>query len=427
RLEHSLGTLYIGSQIYDVLAGKHGKYLGRILPISRENDIERFKNTLRFALLLHDVGHAPFSHSSEDLSPKGISHEEMGARVIKAKLEDLFKQTNISRAGIKIDDVVYLIYPEMATETPEEAQIFNLLSSIISGEIDADRIDYLTRDSHHTGVIYGKFDYMRLIDTITFIPYIGETLDGHENFDLVPEIPEPRIGLEYGGIHTVEGLLLARYYMFTQVYFHHIRRIYDLILTDFLKCSLPEGRYPLDVDEYLKYDDAAIQTMIRECSERGSKDEKFFAQKLLYREHPRRVFEEREQLLNFEKFKKEVKEALLSKFKDLNPSDIYVDSASKSAYKPTSDDFSIIKEEISENLDRYWDVKKAWQLKEKSNKKIFNVTECSELLNLLRRVGVEILRVYAKVSKKDVLRAEEVCKEVYDRLREEEERGGLNG
>ncbi|MFP3945305.1 MAG: hypothetical protein ACLFVI_00230 [Archaeoglobaceae archaeon] len=102
-------------------------------------------------------------------------------------------------------------------------------------------------------------------------------------------------------------------------------------------------------------------------------------------------------------------------------------TASKSAYKPTSDDFSIIKEEISENLDRYWDVKKAWQLKEKSNKKIFNVTECSELLNLLRRVGVEILRVYAKVSKKDVLRAEEVCKEVYDRLREEEERGGLNG
>lgn len=219
RLEHSIGTLYIGSQIFGVLTNKHREYLERILQIPKENGIKKFRSILRYALLLHDVGHAPFSHSSEDLSPKGISHEELGARIVKEKLEYVFRQTDIKRAGIEIDDVVYLIYPDIATEVPEESQIFNLLSSIISGEIDADRIDYLTRDSHHTGVIYGKFDYMRLIDTITFIPYVGEALKGQEDFDLIPESPEPRIGLEYGGLHTVEGLLLARYYMFTQVYF----------------------------------------------------------------------------------------------------------------------------------------------------------------------------------------------------------------
>src|SRR5207253_11460879 len=93
-----------------------------------------------------------------------------------------------------------------------------VLRDLISGEMDADRSDYLLRDSHHCGVEYGRFDHPRMI----------QCLDLHEG-----EGGALEIALQRDGIHTFEALILARYQMNTQVYFHRIRRIYDYYLCQY--------------------------------------------------------------------------------------------------------------------------------------------------------------------------------------------------
>ena len=110
-----------------------------------------------------------------------------------------------------------------------------LLSEIITGNVfGADRIDYLLRDSYHTGVQYGRFDHFRLIDTMRILPppQTGGSDGGASR--------EPTLGIEDGGRESTEALLLARYAMFSQVYLHRTRRIYDLHLVDFAKQWLTE-------------------------------------------------------------------------------------------------------------------------------------------------------------------------------------------
>ena len=106
-----------------------------------------------------------------------------------------------------------------------------LSNLIIDNNFGADRMDYLLRDSHHIGVAYGKFDHYRLIDCLRFL-----VTDEADNAD---SNVAPELGIEQGGIHAVETLNLARYYMYKQVYLHAVRRIYDIHLTDFLVEWLP--------------------------------------------------------------------------------------------------------------------------------------------------------------------------------------------
>jgi len=121
-----------------------------------------------------------------------------------------------------------------------------LLNQLISGELDVDRMDYLIRDSYYCGVAYGKLDVDRLITCLT----------------INMENESAELAIEDGGVYAVEGLLLARYHMFLQVYFHDVRRIYDYILTQYLTTKLPENKFPVDVEKYLKLDDSRVETWI---------------------------------------------------------------------------------------------------------------------------------------------------------------------
>ena len=106
-------------------------------------------------------------------------------------------------------------------------------------------MDYLLRDSHHAGVDYGRFDWRRLVQTIEAVPGVRGG--------------SPALGVSEGGLHAAEGLILARYFMFTQVYFHKTRVVYDHHLKEALKEILPGGRFPPPtgerLDEYLDWDD----------------------------------------------------------------------------------------------------------------------------------------------------------------------------
>jgi hypothetical protein len=116
-------------------------------------------------------------------------------------------------------------------------------------------MDYLLRDSYHAGVAYGQFDHFRLIQCLSILPREDKDSD------------EPALGLSYGGVEASEGLMLARHFMFKQVYFHPVRRAYDLHLKEFLKEWLPGGRFPTTCPEHLALSDAEVLSAIRFASQ----------------------------------------------------------------------------------------------------------------------------------------------------------------
>ena len=132
-----------------------------------------------------------------------------------------------------------------------------ILSEIIVGDsFGVDRIDYLLRDSHHTGVAYGKFDHYRLIDELRILPSVESD-------------SESALGINGGGIYSAEALALARYFMFSQVYYHPIRLIYDHHLKDCLAAwlsrdsLLSEGTFPIDNEGHLRMTDDEVNAAIR--------------------------------------------------------------------------------------------------------------------------------------------------------------------
>ncbi|MDT8067999.1 MAG: HD domain-containing protein [Terriglobia bacterium] len=235
---HSIGVMEFASKVFDSLLAKHRDELG--WPADR---INRNKQLLRLAALLHDTGHPPFSHGSEEVVPGG-DHEEFSKKVMLAdpvgSILDEFKSSH----GIDRNDVAEFFSAENID--PDIA----FLREIFSGEMDADKLDYLLRDSHYTGVHYGRFDHERLVRGLCLIP------DKNEKFG------NYIMAVESGGLHALEGLVLARYFMFTQVYFHRVRRAFDHHLVAFLTKNV--GRYPEDLDKYLAIDDDFVINLLKD-------------------------------------------------------------------------------------------------------------------------------------------------------------------
>jgi HD superfamily phosphohydrolase len=205
---------------------------------------------VRLAALLHDVGHSPFSHASEDLFPDldhgegKYTHEQYSAAIVRGPLRESLEDHKLNHGnyGFVADDIAAMI------EGSAGAKQGLFWRDLITGQMDADRMDYLLRDSYHAGVQYGRFDLHRLISTVTAIPgAAGKT---------------PRLGIQYGGWHAAEALVLARYFMFTQVYFHKTRVAYDIHLRETMKVLLPRGQFPKptpgELSEFLKWDDWRI-------------------------------------------------------------------------------------------------------------------------------------------------------------------------
>lgn len=254
RFEHSLGVMEVATQLFDTIMQKGGPGLLQALGIEREGERERLRRVLRVAALLHDVGHPPFSHAPEEkLLPGG--HEAMTARLIReTEIRSIIEEQHY-RAGIRVEEDVIpvAVDPEFA-RVPLSAE-HQFLTELITGVLGADRMDYLLRDSLHTGVKYGQFDLHRLAHTLTWVRH--------------PATDDPVVGLEVGGVHAAEGLILARYFMFQQVYHHAVRRVYDHHLRQALTELLPGLMWPADPGEYLTWDDSRAESMILEAAASG--------------------------------------------------------------------------------------------------------------------------------------------------------------
>ena len=130
-----------------------------------------------------------------------------------------------------------------------------MLSEIIVGDaFGVDRMDYLLRDSLHAGVQYGRFDHHRLVDTLRILPKSDES----------GQSGEPTLGLEFGGLHSAETMLMARYSMFAQLYLHPVRRAYDRHLIQFLSGWLSGGTFPVEPEDFIAYTDIQVLAAIAE-------------------------------------------------------------------------------------------------------------------------------------------------------------------
>ncbi len=247
RFEHSLGVMHMATMLYDGIVERSRELLRSTFGYNDEG-LGRHRALVRLAALLHDVGHSPFSHAGEEIFPskedsgsgKPYSHEEYSAAVIRNRFADVIGSHRANNNyGFTADDVAVLL--EGSADT--ESALF--WRGLVTSQMDADRMDYLLRDSHHAGVDYGRFDWRRLVQTIEAVPGVRGG--------------SPALGVSEGGLHAAEGLILARYFMFTQVYFHKTRVAYDHHLKEALKEILPGGCFPSPteerLDEYLDWDD----------------------------------------------------------------------------------------------------------------------------------------------------------------------------
>ena len=275
RFEHSLGVMHTASLLYDAIV-RNSKDLLRAELGYEDNGFGRNRQLIRLAALLHDVGHSPFSHASEELFPDQDGggkyvHEQYSAAIVRGPLKDVIESHKLNEGnhGFRADDIASLL----EGSTAAGHQIF--WRDLITGQMDADRMDYLLRDSHHTGVHYGRFDLHRLINTVAAIP-------GTEG-------RPPRIGIDKGGWHAAEALVLARYFMFTQVYFHKTRVAFDAHLRGAMQQLLPNGHFPkptaAELGDFLRWDDWRVLGLL--AAGEGGDDGK----RLSSRHHFRLVFE----------------------------------------------------------------------------------------------------------------------------------------
>jgi HD superfamily phosphohydrolase len=278
RFEHSLGVMELAGRVFDIVTeNATGEIQERLEPLNNPDKRRYWRRVLRMAALCHDVGHLPFSHAAEkQLLPSGWDHEGLTRAIISS--DEMKAIWSAITPPLRHEDIVKLAVGPKKAKDLQFSDWETILSEIIVGDaFGVDRMDYLLRDSHHAGVAYGKFDHYRLVDTLRILPVApsGEGADSKE----------AALGVEEGGIQSAEALMLARYFMYSQVYFHPIRRIYDVHLMDFLAEWLPGGTFSTDVDQHLRCTDNEVTAALLAAAFDAGKAGHVHAQRIVQREH----------------------------------------------------------------------------------------------------------------------------------------------
>jgi HD superfamily phosphohydrolase len=286
RFEHSLGVMELAARVFDVVTMPEHVTddIRACLPEIAQPDVKAYwRHVLRMAALCHDIGHLPFSHAAEkQLLPQGWDHERFTREIISSPSMNAIWHD--MTPPLRAEDVIKLaIGPKKATDL-DFTDWETILSEIIVGDaFGVDRMDYLLRDSYHAGVAYGKFDHYRLIDTLRILP--------SPESDEADNSTEPVLGIEEGGIQSAEALMLARYFMYSQVYCHPVRRIYDIHLMDFLKEWLPQGSFSTDLREHLTLTDNQINAALLDADSSKEKSGHIHARRIIRREHFKLVYQ----------------------------------------------------------------------------------------------------------------------------------------
>lgn len=242
RFAHAVGAAYVMQRFLNRI-----RQIDRDLPFWQRVTSERARDALA-AALLHDVGHGPLSHLFEEAMPGAIEHERWTTRIV------LDQGSEVNAILRRYDQGL----PRRVADLVVGQHELPYLAHAVSGTFDVDRCDYLLRDAHTTGVTYGSFDLMWLLRSLRLDAAPGLAIDGIK------------------GITAIESFLLARLFMFQQVYFHKSTRAAETMIRSILRRAvelvasgdplpLPvaaleaaaTGREPT-LGEYLELDDGVL-------------------------------------------------------------------------------------------------------------------------------------------------------------------------
>ncbi len=202
RFSHAIGAAFVMTKLLARLRQIHGE-----LPFWQQVTSERAQDALA-AAFLHDVGHGPLSHLFEDAIPGNSHHEEWTERIVLAP------ETGVHRVLVSIDPHM----PERVAALVRGEHPLPYLARAVSGTLDVDRCDYLLRDAHSTGVRYGVFDLDWLFRSLRFQPVAAASSSSGTP-------PAPGLAIDGAkGLPAIEAFLLARLFMFQQVYLHKATR-----------------------------------------------------------------------------------------------------------------------------------------------------------------------------------------------------------
>ncbi|MEK7615002.1 MAG: HD domain-containing protein [Patescibacteria group bacterium] len=283
RFTHALGAMHVAGRLFARFISSTEVFSHRLTV----KEIELLRLRVRLAGLLHDLGHGPFSHASETVFPQ-LSELPMdwswwkSVPVRQSKHEDysvLLIQTLAKENALDPDiaqDICCLIHADLQPSTTfhklakKIPSLPSVLKSIISGELDCDRMDYLLRDSYYCGVAYGQYDIDWLISSMTV---------AERNGNLILTISE-------NGVRAFEDFLLARYHMIDQVYFHKTAAGFVHALEEAIRTKEIDLRIPTDPYAYADLrDDHVIEQLFA-----AAKDPKnYWSQHLMQRLPAKRI------------------------------------------------------------------------------------------------------------------------------------------
>jgi len=272
RFEHSLGVMDIATRVYDKICENIRPDLFDLIPRKRSFEYLYWKKILRLAALCHDLGHLPFSHVAEKDLLGELGHEEWTFKIIKSSyLKEIFENIQkdpIFQGNDIVKDIIKVSIGEKALKKIDVKENYQfscwdkILYQIIAGDFfGVDRIDYLLRDSKFTGVGYGFFDYLQLIEMIRVLP------KNSKDFEL---------GIDEKGIESCEALIVARYFMYKRVYQNPTVLAYNFHIKRFIKKINKKKNFLKDIDSYLMVNDADIisdmNIALRDVKNLGYKD-----------------------------------------------------------------------------------------------------------------------------------------------------------
>ena len=261
RFDHSIGVMHIAGRICTRLQELNP---ARIC----DEDIDR----VRLAALLHDVGHGPFSHVSEHFLKKHAPVDADTGQILEKIHEKI--TVDIIQTDPKISEILDRDLDFVVEIIEGSKKIRDWHRDIVSSELDADKMDYLLRDSYFAGVKYGQYDLEKLIESC-----------------LIVDRRETPLAISSKGIYALEQLLLARYHMTQQVYWHRVSLISNEMIIRGITLAIEAGntkmkelyQYPEQSEEdseldyekkkkdfiqnYLNYQDEKVIELLRNCKQ----------------------------------------------------------------------------------------------------------------------------------------------------------------
>lgn len=263
RYIHSLGVSYLAGVAFD--------FIFKDYQFKTPEKKRVYRQVLRLGALLHDIGHGPLSHTSEEVMPP---LSELNVNVYKNKVSPKGQESLMDKAPSKADHEDYTI--KFITDshlTKELANSFldfdpyhvaclidkalidkddffmdqglnfrTILSQLVSSEVDVDRMDYLLRDAHFCGTNYGKVELNWLL--------------GNFKYHIVDN--NVHLALDRRAIYTFDDFLLSRHHMYLMVYFHHKSIVYEEMLFRYLTSEDCGYKLPADIEDYVRYTDFSL-------------------------------------------------------------------------------------------------------------------------------------------------------------------------